>query len=210
MERMTLYTRIVVPLALLAGAAPALAQSAYPAAYPLQWYIDTGASITQNQAAESFDNGWSIGTGLSFKPDPSQPFAVRAEVNYNRFDANNAFTAGNPGDDDGSMQTVTGFVDGVLEAPLNAWMRVYATGGIGIGWQRLELSQNGSFCNGFFCGPGFGHFNAQDSTHFAWNAGAGINFPLPYGQAWFIEARYERIQTQVPTEYIPIRFGYRF
>jgi opacity protein-like surface antigen len=89
-------------------------------------------------------------------------------------------------------------------------MRVYATGGIGIGWQRLELSQNGSFCNGFFCGPGFGHFNAQDSTHFAWNAGAGINFPLPYGQAWFIEARYERIQTQVPTEYIPIRFGYRF
>ena len=51
---------------------------------------------------------------------------------------------------------------------------------------------------------------SQDSTHFAWNAGAGINFPLPYGHSWFIEARYERIETQEPTEYIPIRVGYRF
>src|SRR5580704_10592002 len=145
MERMRLCTRIVAPLALLACAAPALAQGAYPEPYPLQWYIDTGASITQNQAAESFDNGWSIGTGLSFKPDPSQPFAVRAEVNYNRFDANNGFTADNPGADDGSMQTVTGFVDGVLDAPLTPWMRVYALGGVGAGWQRLEPSQNGFF-----------------------------------------------------------------
>ena len=36
------------------------------------------------------------------------------------------------------------------------------------------------------------------------------NIPLPNGQSWFIEARYERIETQGPTEYIPIRFGFNF
>jgi opacity protein-like surface antigen len=211
MQRMKWVTRTVAPLALLGCAAPSFAQDAY--AYPVHWYIDTGGNITQNATADNFDNGWSIGTGLSFKPDPSQPFSLRAEVNYNRFDATNGFIGDNPGADDGSMQTVTGFVDGVLEAPLNPWMRLYALGGVGVGWRRLELTQNGFPCNEFICGPGFGHnyvVASQDSTHFAWNAGAGMNFPLPNGQSWFIEARYERIETQVPTEYIPIRFGYRF
>lgn len=213
MKLMKRYGWILGPCALL-GSAAALAQG-YPAAYgyPVQWFIDAGGSITQNQAAENFDNGWNIGTGLNFRPDPTQPFMLRAEVNYNRFEATNGFLANNPSADDGSMQTVTGFIDGVLEAPVSPWMRLYATGGVGIGWRRLELTQNGFFCNEFFCGPGFGRnyvLASQDSTHFAWNAGAGMNFPLPNGQSWFVEARYERIETQVPTDYIPIRFGYRF
>jgi opacity protein-like surface antigen len=214
MKPMKSYARILAPALLLACAAPSFAQvyqSQY--AYPVQWYIDAGTSITQNATADNFDNGWNIGTGLTFRPDPSQPFLLRAEVNYNRFEATNEFVALNPNADNGSMQTVTGFVDGVFEVPLNPWMRLYATGGVGIGWRRLELTDDGFFCNSYFCGPGFGHnyvVASQDSTHFAWNAGAGINFPLPYGHSWFIEARYERIETQEPTEYIPIRFGYRF
>jgi hypothetical protein len=59
----------------------------------------------------------------------------------------------------------------------------------------------------------FGHDTlvaSSDSTHFAWNAGAGMDFPVPSGQSWFVEARYERIETQAPTELVPIRFGFRF
>jgi hypothetical protein len=37
-----------------------------------------------------------------------------------------------------------------------------------------------------------------------------VDFALPAGQSWFVEARYERIETQEPTEFIPIRFGLRF
>jgi len=37
-----------------------------------------------------------------------------------------------------------------------------------------------------------------------------MSFALPAGQSWFIEARYERIQTQGPTELVPIRIGFRF
>jgi opacity protein-like surface antigen len=215
MKAMSSYKGIFAALALSGCAVPAFAQTAYPYPYPVQWYIDAGGSITQNETADNFDNGWGIGTGVNFKPDPTQPFSLRAEVNYNRFVANNGFLANNPdvNADDGSMQTVTGFVDGVFEAPLNPWMRLYATGGVGIGWRRLELTQDGFYCNQFFCGPGFGRNEvvaSQDSTHFAWNAGAGMNFPLPNGESWFVEARYERIETQEPTAYIPIRFGFRF
>lgn len=217
MKRMKPQIRILTLLLLSACTAPAFAQvyqyPPYTADRPVQWFIDMGGSVTQNQTADNFNSGWNIGTGLNFHPDPRQPFMLRAEVNYNRFDATGAFVAQNPSADSGNMQTVTGFLDGVLEAPLNPWMRLYATGGVGIGWRRLELTQNGFFCNDFFCGPGFGHsyvVASQDSTHFAWNAGAGMNFPLPSGQSWFIEARFERIQTQEPTDYIPIRFGFRF
>jgi opacity protein-like surface antigen len=212
--------RTIALLLLLGCAAPTFAQVyqyPYPAERPVQWFVDAGGSVTQNQTSNYFDNGWSVGTGLNFKPDPNQPFSLRAEVNYNRFDATNQFIQQNQlpnaAVDDGNMQTVTGFIDGVIEAPVSPWFRLYATGGVGIGWRRLELTQNGFFCNDFFCGPGFGHNSvvaSNDSTHFAWNAGVGMNFALPYGQSWFIEARYERIQTQEPTDYIPIRVGYRF
>jgi hypothetical protein len=37
-----------------------------------------------------------------------------------------------------------------------------------------------------------------------------MDFVLPRGQSWFIEARYERVETQELTEFVPIRFGFRF
>jgi len=216
MKHMKPYILVMAPLVLLGCAGPTFAQVyqyQYPAVRPVQWYIDAGGSITQNQTADYFDNGLSVGTGVNFRPDPTQPFALRAEVNYNRFYATNLFISQSPAANDGNMQTVTAFVGGVFEAPLNPWMRFYATGGVGLGYRRLELTQSGFYCNYYFCGPGYGSnylVASSDSTHFAWNAGAGMNFPLPNGESWFIEARYERIQTQSPTEYIPIRFGFRF
>lgn len=48
------------------------------------------------------------------------------------------------------------------------------------------------------------------TTRFAWNVGVGVEFPLQDGSAWFIDARYHRIETSEPTEFIPIQVGYRF
>lgn len=212
---------ILAALVLSAATAPGFAQvyqSSYPQR-PVQWFIDAGGSVTQNQTGDFFDNGWSIGTGLNFRPDPAQPFSLRAEVNYNRFEATGEFISLNEQADQtpidhGSMQTVTGFVDAVLDAPLNPWMRLYALGGVGLGYRRIELTQNGDFfCNSFLCGPGFGRNTlvaSDDTTHFAWNAGLGLDFPLPAGQSWFVEARYERIETVGATEFVPIRIGIRF
>jgi opacity protein-like surface antigen len=215
MNAMKRTLRLLAPVLLLGCAAPTFAQvyqSQYPER-PVQWFIDAGGSITQNQTSNYFNNGWNVGTGLNFKPDPTQPFSLRAEVDYNRFDGTNLFINQNQYANDGNMQTVTGFVNGVFETPMNPWFRAYATGGVGLGYRRLELTQNGFFCNDYFCGPGFSSnylVASQSTTKFAWNAGAGIDFALPYGQSWFIEARFERIETREPTEYIPIKVGYRF
>lgn len=224
MKHMRLCIGILVSIVVLGFAAPAFAQSypypgyQYPAGWPVQWFIDGGAGITQGATGRDFDNGWTIGTGVMFRADPAQPFALRLDFNYSRSNATNRFLSANEAAtntpiDDGSMQTITGFLDAVLEAPVSPWARFYVTGGVGAGYRRIELTQNGFFCDAFFCGADFGRNTlvaSSDTTRFAWNAGAGVNFVLPYGQSWFIEARYERIQTPQPTEFIPIRFGLRF
>jgi opacity protein-like surface antigen len=184
----------------------------------VQWFVDGGASITQGVTGQDFDTGWTVGTGVIFHQDPRSPFALRLDFNYSRSNATDSFLNDNQQAtatpiDHGNLQTFTGFVDGILEAPLSPAVRFYATGGVGFGYQRIELTQNGFYCDPFFCGPGAGNNTlvaSSDTTHFAWNAGAGLNFLLPGGQSWFVEARYERIETQGPTEFIPVRVGFRF
>ncbi|MBV8910111.1 MAG: outer membrane beta-barrel protein [Gammaproteobacteria bacterium] len=221
MRDMKPYRGVLAPLLLLGGANVAFAQMyPYPASPPMrpvQWYLDGGVSLTQGQTADDFDNGWTIGTGVLVRPDPRQPVALRFDVDYARSQATGRFISANEVAtqtpiDHGTLQTVSGFFGPVLELPLSPWMRLYATGGVGVGYRRIELTQNGFFCDPFFCGSGSGRIlvASSDSTHFAWNAGAGVDFALPGGQSWFIEARYERIETQGPTELVPIRFGIRF
>jgi opacity protein-like surface antigen len=218
MKYMKSYIQVLAPLALLGCGAPALAQVyQYPEQRPLQWFIDGGASITTGTTADFLNSGWSIGTGFTLRPVPGQPFMLRADLNYNRFTGTNQLIslgqiANQTQVDYGYGQTVTAFLNGVLEAPISPWMRFYVTGGVGLGYRRIELNQNGFVCSPFFCGSGYGGNTvaASDDTRFAWNAGLGVDFALPRGQSWFVEARYERIETREPTEYIPIRFGLRF
>jgi len=220
---MNVYLRSAVMLLVLTAlsgfAAPAFAQQ-YPGYYaerPVQWFIDGGASITQGDAAADFDNGFTFGGGVNILPQPGVPLGLRFEVNYARSDATSSFINANEAAtgtpiDHGSMQTVMGFADGVLRTPINPYVHVYGLAGVGLGYRRIELTQNGFFCDAFFCGPGGGHdiVASSDVTRFAWNAGLGIDFALPGGQAWFVEARYEEIETAKPTQFIPIRVGLRF
>jgi hypothetical protein len=220
MKSMKSYLRTLAPVLVLSGfAAPALAQ-VYQSSYevrPVQWFVAGGGSITQGQTADFFDNGWTVGGGVTFRPDPTRGFALQAEINYSYFGTSYGNYANQPpfyggyGNYGNYGQTVTGFVDGVLQLPLNPWMRLNVIGGVGVGYSRFDFNQNGGYgCYPYSCGPGFGNYNYRDSTDFAWNAGLGMDFPLRGGQSWFLEARYERIQTQQPTEYIPIRIGFRF
>jgi opacity protein-like surface antigen len=220
MRAMKTMLRVLAPLMLTGVAAPALAQTyqySYPADRPVQFFMDGGASITQGDAAQDFNNGYTFGGGVNIMPQPGVPLGLRFEVNYARSGATSGFINANEAAtgtpiDDGSMQTVTGFADGVLRTPINPWVHVYALGGVGLGYRRIELTQNGFFCDAFFCGPGGGRVivASSDVTKFAWNAGAGVDFALPNGQSWFVEALYERIETDTPTEFIPIRVGFRF
>jgi opacity protein-like surface antigen len=227
MHAMKARLRPLAPLAVLtvlsAFAVPAFAQqyAPYPGYYgygerPVQWFIQGGASITEGDAAADFDNGFTFGGGVNIVPQPGVPFGLRFEVNYARSDATSSFINANEAAtgtsiDQGTMQTLTGFADAVMRAPINPYVHVYGLAGVGVGYRRIELTQNGFFCDVFFCGGG-GHdvVASSEVTRFAWNAGAGVDFALPGGRSWFVEARYERIETNTPTEFIPIRVGMRF
>ncbi|HLJ39739.1 MAG TPA: outer membrane beta-barrel protein [Steroidobacteraceae bacterium] len=211
----------LVALIVLSGfAVPAFAQQ-YPGYYgygerPVQGFIQGGASVTEGDAAADFDNGFTFGGGVNILPQPGVPFGLRLEANYARSDATNAFINANQAAtgtsiDQGSMQTITGFADAVMRTPINPYVHIYGLAGVGVGYRRIELTQNGFLCDVFFCGVGGGHVvGSSEVTKFAWNAGAGIDFAMPGGRSWFVEARYERIETDTPTEFIPIRVGMRF
>jgi len=214
MKRMKSYTGILAPLAVLgslcvATPAPAQVYSYYPPSggeRPVQWYVDGGYSITTGQTSTYFQDGWTIGGGVVMKPDPHSPFALKVDFDYAYYSGTNAFlnSSGLPGSS-GYMDTFSASVDGMLRAPLGSYARFYAMAGVGLAWRGLYVGQGG------YCYCGYGYYATDYSTNFAWNAGLGMDFLLPYGQSWFIEARYERIETSgAPTEVIPIRFGWRF
>jgi opacity protein-like surface antigen len=224
MRAMKSYLRFLAPLMLLGACAPALAQMYQVQPLPLQWYLDVGPSFTTGTTSNFLQNGWTIGTGFTVRPDPSGPFAIRTDFQYSRFNATNQLlTEGAEANqtqiDGGNGQVFSADVDGVLQFPVTPGMRLYVMAGGGIAHRNVQLTQNvvsgGLPCGGWFsfCGPytaGESVVASDSQTHLTWNAGAGLDFPLPGGQSWFVEARYEEIETAQPTQFIPIRVGLRF
>jgi opacity protein-like surface antigen len=217
------YTRVLAPLLLIAGVGPAFAQVYQYQPVPIQWFVEAGPSFTVGTTSDYLNDGWTVGTGFLVHPEPSQPLSLRVDFNYSHFGATNQLItegeyANQTNIDGGNAQIVSGHVGGQFEAPLNPWMRFYATAGVGIAWRRIDLTENGyGLCNPYFgygyCGGyGYGGYVVAryDTTKFAWNAGLGLDFPLPGGQSWFVESRFERMETPTPTEIVPVRFGFRF
>jgi hypothetical protein len=214
---------------LLGGTAPAMAQVYYggygPAAdYPLHWYVDAGYSATTGQTSNYLDNGWNIGGGVQWRPQPG-PFSLRGDLSYSRYDATNQLLY--EGSVENQTQINNGWgdiftfdLDGVFDIPLGGGVKAYLMAGGGGAYRRISLTQTagfgGSYCDGWagFCSGGFypGDLlvDRETTTRWEWNAGAGINFPLWGGQSWFIEAKYTQMQTPVPTSFIPVRVGFRF
>jgi opacity protein-like surface antigen len=197
----------------------------YPSQRPIQWHIDGGYAITSGHTADYLDNGWTVGGGFTVRPVPGSPFSLRADLNYSQFSAtNHLITLSEQQNqtqiDNGTGRIVNLDVDGVFEIPLGARARGYVLAGIGGAWRQIDLTQTVAF-GGYFCDAWYGYCNVgfvpgdvlvqrEETTRFAWNAGLGVEFPLYNGQSWFIEARYNRMETPDPTEFIPIRVGMRF
>src|SRR6185312_7746124 len=53
----------------------------------VHWHMDTGYVSPTGQTSDFLQGGWTIGGGLSWQPDLSSPLALRADLNYSRFNA---------------------------------------------------------------------------------------------------------------------------
>jgi opacity protein-like surface antigen len=191
----------------------------------VHWHIDAGYTATTGQIADALDGGWSIGGGLSWQPDFSSPLALRADLDYSRFEATRQLIASNQAVDqteidDGYGEIVDLAVDGEYEAPLSPYIAGYAVAGIGVAHRRIALTQTVGVGD-YFCDPWWGYCDygvvpgevvvaSDNTTQFAWNAGLGLDFDLRNGETFFVEARFTRMQTAQPTDFVPIRVGLRF
>lgn len=225
-------TRYVYPLGALLllgawGAAPAenYTEQYYAPQQHVHWHLDTGYVAPTGQIGNALDGGWTIGGGLTWQPDFSSPLALRTDINYSRFGATRQLIGINEAADqteidDGYGEIVDLAVDGEYRMPLSPYVTAFALAGIGVAHRRIALTQTVPVA-GYFCDPWFGYCDvgyapgdvvvaSDDTTRFAWNAGLGLDFALWGGQTFFVEARFTRLQTPQPTDFVPIRVGLRF
>src|SRR5215469_7860512 len=71
------------------------AESYYGPEEHVHWHMDTCYVATTGQIANALGGGWSIGGGLSWQPDFNSPLALRADLDYSRFDATRQLIATN-------------------------------------------------------------------------------------------------------------------
>jgi len=190
----------------------------------LHWDVMGGYSAPVGSTSDYLQGGYLFSGGFSVAPSRNSPLDFRFDFSYSQHNATNNLlnigqesTSAEVDDGTGSFWSGTGNI--VYKVPLMYGVHAYGIAGVGVYHERVELTQYDPFGGYFYCDP-FSEFcdvsggnavvAASGVTKFGWNAGLGVEFAPPYGQAWFIEARYHRISTDAPIQYVPITIGYRF
>jgi opacity protein-like surface antigen len=191
----------------------------------VHWHIDTGYAPTTGSISSLLNGGWTVGGGFSWQPDFSSPLALRTDLNYSRFNATRQLIGINEEADqteidDGYGEIVDLAVDGEYRMPLSPYLTGFALAGVGVAHRRIALTQTVAV-GGYVCDYWFGYCDfglvpgqlvvaSDNTTRFEWNAGLGLDFALGGGESFFVEARFTRVQTSQPTDFVPIRVGLRF
>lgn len=213
--------KIVLVLLLLGAATPAFAQTDYR---PVTWHIGGAYSATTGQTSDYLRGGWLVSGGLTWRAQPTQPWALRLDGHYSEYDATRRLiNAGEAATDtriDNGNGSILGLdLNGVLDVPFAQTAHGYVTAGVGLARRRIELTRVALF-NGVVCDPWWGLCGVgvvagdrlvarETTTRFAWNAGLGADIELARS-TMFVQVTYHRIETSRPTEYIPIEIGLRF
>jgi opacity protein-like surface antigen len=188
----------------------------------IRWHALAGFSEPIGKTADYLQGGYLVGGGFTVYPSPASPLDLRVDLSYSQHTASNHLLdlgqqAANTEVDNGTGNFLSGTANLEYRIPIVYGVRAYGIAGVGVYHSRVELTQYTPF-GYYYCDPFSGFCDAagdalvssSGTTKFGWNAGAGVEFDLPYGQSWFIEARYHRISTDQPIEYVPISVGYRF
>lgn len=219
-------SRILIAAGFAVAATCCAAGGAQAQAPPsIRWHLMGGYGETLGTTADYLQGGAMIGGGFTLTPSRGDPLDLRFDLSYSEHNAStNLINAG--------QQSTNVYIDGgngqiwsangnlVYNVPFMYGVRAYGIAGVGVYHARVELTQSDPLYGGYFycdpfsgyCDGGYGSAVVESNgvTKFGWNAGIGVEFDLPFRRSWFIEARYHRIDTSTPIEYIPITVGYRF
>ncbi len=198
---------------------PALAQQSQ-----VHWDAMGGYSETLGSTANYLQGGYVLDLGVSFTPRSTPPLDLRFDLSYAEHYAtisyvNSAQQALGTQVDYGYGSVVAANAHVLYHVPIANGVRAYGIAGVGAYYTRIELDQALPFGYGYgygygygCCGYGYGEAQvaAHGVTNFGWDAGLGIEFATGYRQSWFIEARYQRVNSTATIEYLPIEIGIRF
>ena len=226
-----LSTALLVAASCVALAAPARAadeeESELTGRLAVGWAAPIGAT------GDFFLSGFSGDAGFDWRPYPESAWVLQGDLTWSRFNAEQRFVdlaqsaAPSVHVDDGSLRVwgLTGgaryyfpYVPSVRGRPLQ--LKFYALGAVGAYHREVDMTQTvlvtPTYCdwNGYcYAGqpaPGDVVVYTKSTTKFGWNAGLGVEFPMEAHQWWYIEVRFQRIETPNPIEYVPISLGVRF
>jgi len=221
---MTSLKRIFSTL-MLGLLAVALSPAALAAEPPITWLMNAGYAAPVGTTADYLQGGWTLGGGFAVKLQPSSPFSVQFDLSYADFQATTKLISLGQAQtqfriDDGRGEVWSLTAAGKYTAPFSNGVHGYGLLGIGAYHRYIELTQT-ALGGGYVCDPWWGYcypalvegdvvIANKSQTKFGWNFGLGVEFPLRYGGAWFLEARYHWIDGDKQTEFVPIQIGYRF
>jgi len=215
------HIRRTFTLTALGLLAAALSGSALASDAPLTWLMNAGYAAPVGTTSDYLQGGWTIGGGFNVKFAPSSPLSAQFDLSYSDFNATRQLV-------DLGQSTTPYRVDNgraeiwALTAALkftgqfSSAVHGYGLAGIGGYHRYVELTQDaiGGVCDPWwgvcYVGTGQAIVSSRSNTKFGWNAGLGLEFPLRYGGAWFLEARWQYVEGEKATEFVPIQIGYRF
>jgi opacity protein-like surface antigen len=199
--------------------------AALAADQPISWRMNAGYAATVGTTSDYLQGGWTLGGGMDVKFQPGSPFSLQFDLAYADFQATHNLINLAQGssefridDGRGEVWSLTGA--GKFTSEFSPGVHGYGLLGIGAYHKYVELTQT-ALGGGYICDPWWGYcypalvegdviIANKSQTKFGWNVGLGLEFPLRYGGAWFLEARYHWIDGEKQSEFVPIQIGYRF
>ncbi len=192
---------------------------------PFRFHIDGGGTLTTGSTSSQLNSGWNAGFGFSWFPTSYLPLGVRVDGTYNEFEGrtpllNQATATYGTRVDNATQKLYGGDVDLELDSYFSPYVRMYLLAGGGWYRQQTTFRQTnyypGLLCDWWGCIDGYYGVDstvARNTTKwtFSENAGIGFEFAMGPATAFFVEARYQRLDPHNSrSDFIPIRAGLRF
>jgi len=218
----------VLIVALFAGLpAFGVAWSGEPlATRPVVGHVAAGYASPLSDAADFFDGGWQASAGATFHVSNDVPVGLRLDLGYAHMPAvaQSLTRMSFPNQvhvDDGHVAVTHLMLDGLYEFGGRGHVGGWIGAGVGVLHRRIEVTYTAPiviltpmvpFELGLpIEGGGEGQAEGDDQlTQLGFDVTAAIRFPLPSGSEIDLEARYERMESDPATEFVPVTVGFRW
>jgi len=198
---------------------PATANAQFTGTFK-DWYghIAAGYSTAQGDMADIADDGWNFSGGATYYPQ-EWLVGISMGLDFEQFDLSrevlDAFDA-----TDGDLD-IRAFTTGLTWSPrLKGPVGFYINGGIGAYYLKGRLKEPAVLCGPVCppyswwcypgCYPGDVTTDSISETKFGYNIGVGITLRTGQTSTVYLEVKYNRIETEVVTEYMPVLLGFRW